>query len=36
MGPCRSVVSTDTMQALAGEFQSRAADLPFILTDKLG
>ncbi|MEM9054927.1 MAG: REDY-like protein HapK [Pseudomonadota bacterium] len=29
-------VSTETMQAIAGEFQAMAADLVFILTDKLG
>lgn len=29
-------VSTEAMQAIAGEFQEMAADLSFILTDKLG
>jgi REDY-like protein HapK len=29
-------VSTETMQAIAGEFQSMADDLVFIMTDKLG
>ncbi|GAB5504833.1 hypothetical protein, partial [Pyruvatibacter sp.] len=29
-------VSTETMQAIAGEFQAMADDLSFILTDKLG
>lgn len=29
-------VSTVTMQKVAGEFQAMAADLAFILTDKLG
>ncbi|MEM0986564.1 MAG: REDY-like protein HapK [Pseudomonadota bacterium] len=29
-------VGTDTMQKIAGEFQSMADDLVFILTDKLG
>jgi len=29
-------VSTETMQAIAGEFQAMAADLCFIITDKLG
>jgi hypothetical protein len=29
-------VSTETMQAIAGEFQAMADDLVFILTDKLG
>lgn len=29
-------VSTAAMQAIAGEFQAMAADLSFILTDKLG
>ena len=28
-------VSTDTMKAIAGEFQAMAADLVFIMTDKL-
>ncbi len=29
-------VSTETMQAIAGEFQAMADDLTFIMTDKLG
>lgn len=29
-------VSTETMQAIAGEFQAMADDLVFIMTDKLG
>ena len=29
-------VSTETMQAIAGEFQAMADDLSFILTEKLG
>ena len=29
-------VSTEAMQAVAGEFQAMADDLSFILTDKLG
>lgn len=29
-------VSTETMQKVAAEFQAMAADLSFILTDKLG
>ena len=36
MGVFGSEVSTETMQAIAGEFQAMAADLSFILTDKLG
>jgi hypothetical protein len=29
-------VSTETMQAIAGEFQAMADDLVFIMTDRLG
>ena len=36
MGVFGSEVSTETMQAIAGEFQAMAADISFILTDKLG
>ena len=36
MGVFGSEVSTETMQAIAGEFKAMAADLSFILTDKLG
>jgi hypothetical protein len=36
MGVFGGEVSTETMQKIAGEFQAMAADLCFILTDKLG
>jgi hypothetical protein len=36
MGEFGTEVSTDTMQRVAGEFQAMAADLAFILTEKLG
>ncbi len=36
MGVFGEDVSTDTMKAIAGEFQSMADDLAFIMTDKLG
>jgi hypothetical protein len=36
MGEFGAEVSTETMQRVAGEFQAMAADLAFILTDKLG
>ena len=36
MGVFGEEVSTETMQAVAAEFQAMASDLAFILTDKLG
>ncbi|MBI1188612.1 MAG: REDY-like protein HapK [Alphaproteobacteria bacterium] len=36
MGAFGVDVGTETMQRVAGEFQAMAADLVFILTDKLG
>lgn len=36
MGQFGADVSTEAMQAIAGEFQAMADDLAFVLTDKLG
>jgi hypothetical protein len=36
MGEFGAEVSSEAMQRVAGEFQAMAADLAFILTDKLG
>jgi hypothetical protein len=36
MGQFGADVATETMQKIAGDFQAMAADLVFILTDKLG
>ena len=36
MGVFGGEVGSDTMQAIAGQFQAMADDLAFILTDKLG
>lgn len=36
MGEFGAEVSSQTMQRVAGEFQAMAADLVFVMTDKLG